>query len=109
MRLATVLVAAGLAALACLAGAEGADRRARRPMGKEIKPGDMAPDFELVLLADDVETAEAAKDGPAAPKAESAHDGAARRRGEEARGPERVRLSSFRGKSPVLLMFSSYT
>jgi peroxiredoxin len=104
MRLANVLVVTGCAAILCAAAAEGADRRrrSRHPQGKELKPGDMAPDFELVRLAEDSEGTDAKdaalkKDAPAAKtrKAPAA--------------PEKVKLASFRGKSPVVLILSSYT
>ncbi len=101
MRFAYQLGVAGCAALMAAGLAEGADRR-RRPQGKELKPGDMAPDFELVLLPEDAKEADAKdaalkKDAPAA-KVRKAPA-----------GPEKVKLSSFRGKSPIVLILSSYT
>ena len=70
----------------------------------------MAPDFELVLLPDDAPGGGAKEDadskGAAATKTKA---GAAGGRREAPAKPEKVRLSSFRGESPVVLMFSSYT
>ena len=103
-----VLAMGVCAALACMAPAEGAGRRPRRPTGKELKAGDMAPDFELVLLPDD-EEGDAEKKDAAATKTKPGADDAREKAPERPAGPEKVRLSSFRGKSPVVLILSSYT
>ena len=56
--------------------------------GKGLEPGQTAPDFELPRL-----TIEKGKDGNAVGKISE----------------KKVKLSSFRGKKPVFLVFSSYT
>jgi len=56
-------------------GARGVQRRRVPRFEDKLKPGDLAPDFELKSLD----------------------------------GKQTVRLSSFRGKKPVLLIFGSYT
>jgi len=55
----------------------------------ELKPGDLAPDFDLPRL----ESYRASMDSQAASKPEV----------------EKVKLSAFRGKKPVCLIFASYT
>ena len=70
-------------------------KRSRRP-DVSLKIGQMAPDFELYML----EQALAMKD-KSAPKPTS------RPTTQPADG--KVRLSSFRGKRPVYLIFASYT
>ncbi|MHC5057800.1 MAG: hypothetical protein ACYTKD_24275 [Planctomycetota bacterium] len=100
-----VLATGVCAALACAAPAEGRGRRSGRPQGKELKVGDMAPDFELVLLPEDAPDGDSKKDA-AAPRKKSGSAGA---RKDAPAKPEKVRLSSFRGKDPVVLILSSYT
>ncbi|MCL2641001.1 MAG: hypothetical protein FWD53_09170 [Phycisphaerales bacterium] len=73
----------GMAVVGLLLGA------ATRPAGSgAIAVGEAAPDFELSRL-----TIEEGADGKAVGKV----------------GDEKVRLSSFKGKRPVVLIFSSYT
>ena len=62
--------------------------RGRRGEQAAIKAGDTAADFELARL-----TIEKDKDGNAVGKISE----------------KKVKLSSFRGKKPVFLVFSSYT
>ena len=108
MRLAAALAAGVCMTLAGGASAEGAERRRRTPPSKDLKVGEMAPDFELVLLPDD-EEGDAEKKDAAATKTKPGADDAREKAPERPAGPEKVRLSSFRGKSPVVLVLSSYT
>ena len=64
----------------------GDGREGRSPQGNDLAVGEMAPDFELPLLSSITNKA-SAKDG----------------------GPQAVKLSSHRGKQPVVLILSSYT
>jgi len=69
----------------------GEDERSRRDRSAEaagLKVGDIAPEFELPRL-----TIEKGKDGNFIGKISE----------------KKVKLSSFRGKKPVFLVFSSYT
>jgi hypothetical protein len=71
----------------------------------------MAPDFELVLLPEDAPDGDAKKDADlrkdaAGPRTKPRTGGA---RKDAPAKPEKVRLSSFRGKAPVVLILSSYT
>ena len=109
MRLATALAATVCVTLAGIVSAEGADRRGRRPRGKELKVGDMAPDFELVLLPGDVKEGDAEKKDASAAKTKPGAADAREKTPEKPAGPAKVRLSSFRGESPVVLILSSYT
>jgi hypothetical protein len=67
----------------------GADQR--RPSQNTLTVGQMAPDFDLPKLES------------VAPNSER---GNAKR---SEKGADRIKLSSFRGKKPVVLIFSSYT
>lgn len=69
-------------------GPDGEQPQYRRPNAKTLTPGQEAPDFQLPRLI--IETG---KDGKSVAKATA----------------ETLRLSSFRGKRPVVLIFSSYT
>jgi hypothetical protein len=104
----TILAVGVCAMLASLATAEGAGRRRRGPRGKEPKVGEMAPDFELILLADDAKKADAKKD-TRAPESKEAQPSAKTKKSDTPAKPEKVKLSSFRTKRPVVLVFSSYT
>ena len=64
----------------------------QRKVPKAPKAGSKAPDFELEVVADVAKLGHAEQ-----PKAE------------KPKKPELVRLSSFRGKRPVALIFGSYT
>ncbi|HVS11658.1 MAG TPA: hypothetical protein VMS76_17455 [Planctomycetota bacterium] len=80
--------------------------RARgRPGYDETRPpgaGDEAPDFALEVL-------EATPDGVGAAEGFLAGGLGGKDGGSRSKEPERVRLSSFRGKRPVALIFGSYT
>ena len=104
MRL-TILAAGVCAMLLGISTAEGADRRRRRSRGKEPKVGEMAPDFELTLLPGDAKSADAKKAGSAS----KATPPASKEKSKTPAKLEKVKLSSFRGKSSVVLVFSSYT
>jgi len=80
---AAALLAGGLVALAQPRGP--ASRPARPP---ELTVGQAAPDFELNRLAVRKDA-----DGNEAPQV----------------SPEKIKLSAFKGKKPVCLIFSSYT
>jgi hypothetical protein len=69
-----------------LAAAQPAGRP--RPQEGALKAGDPAPDFALKRLLSDAEKEAAGKDAPK---------------------PKPVRLSDFKGKRPVVLIFGSYT
>lgn len=112
-RFRTDLVPAVLAVLfvtsALEAGAVSAPDRRRRLADTSPEIGAEAPDFELVavkwLMMSDAERAEAERKE----KAPAAVPGAAK---EQAASPDRaghVRLSSFRGKMPVVFVLTSYT
>lgn len=90
--LAAVLVVS-LASSRSDAAERGRGRR-RRPAPKEPKVGDAAPDFTLAKL----DTTDDAKSG-SKPEPKT--------RGKDKK--ETVRLSSFKGKRPVVLVLSSYT
>jgi hypothetical protein len=64
----------------------------RQPSPNTVRVGQPAPDFDLVRL-DSVKTEGDKNTGLASRK----------------NGGDRVKLSSFRGKKPVVLIFSSYT
>ena len=70
------------------AGEDERDRQGRPAEETALKVGGTAPDFELPRL-----TIEKGKDGKAVGKISE----------------KEVKLSSFRGKKPVFLVFSSYT
>ena len=84
------------------AAAQGGRRRPVR--GKEPKVGDRAPDFALVLLEDDKEEAGKADASADASSSKDTSEGK-----QKVEGPKKVRLSSFKGRKPVVLLFSSYT
>ena len=109
MRLAAALAAGVCMTLAGGASAEGAERRRRTPPSKDLKVGEMAPDFELVLLPGNSKEGDAEEKDAAATKTKPAADDAREKAPEKPSGPEKVRLSSFRGESPVVLVLSSYT
>jgi hypothetical protein len=76
--------------------ADKAPRRRARPPA--LKVGQDAPDFELAYLKDAVKIEAAEK--------------AAAEKGEKvdwSKLPKRIKLSDFRGRKPVYLIFSSYT
>jgi hypothetical protein len=106
MRFDLVLVALFLLAgtLALPAAAQVGRRRPVR--GKEPEVGDKAPDFDLVLLEGEREKEEAGKVGAKAGGSSSKDTGEGKQKVEE---PKKVRLSSFKGRKPVVLLFSSYT
>lgn len=109
----TILAVGVCAMLAGIATAEGANRRRRGSRGKEPKVGEMAPDFELVLLPDnakkaDAKKTDAKKDAPA-PESKKAKPPAKEEKNKTPAKRETIKLSSFRGESPVVLVFSSYT
>jgi hypothetical protein len=76
-----------------------------RPGYDETRPpgaGDEAPDFALEVL-------EPEADGIGAGQGFLAGGRSGKDEGSRSKEPERVRLSSFRGKRPVALIFGSYT
>ena len=107
----TISVAMTLAAVAIVGAAEqqptSPQRRARgrpgrarnRPNRNPLKVGQMAPDFELVLVGASL----------AKTTTQPASRPASRPTTAPAVVPVKVKLSSFRGKLPVVLIFSSYT
>ncbi len=80
-------------------------RRSGRPKRADPSPqvGAMAPDFELILLS----AFETRSDASDAKKEEKRADDTAT--AEQTGKPRTVRLSSFRGNRPVVLVFTSYT
>ena len=73
--------------------APGRDLALDQSVPGELREGEIAPDFELVPL----------EPGPAEDEA------ASKPRTPGPPGPGTVRLSSFRGERPVVLIFTSYT
>ncbi len=107
-----VLVLLVIAAF-CTAAERRGKPRPRRKLGPKV--GQMAPDFELIRLdafvAEARKKAEKEKEEKRVRK-DSQPDSAARGN-EKAKKEEaklsRIKLSSFRGKRPVVLIFASYT
>ena len=94
------LLAIASLCLAAVGATARSDKRAKRPRRTRpkdvvLKIGQDAPDFELYTLA------QALKLDDAAPKATT--------RPTTQPAGAKVRLSSFRGKKPVYLIFASYT
>jgi hypothetical protein len=96
------------------AEAQARQKRNKRDMkDKSPKIGDMAPDFELHLMKfpdekdEKKDTADPKAEKPA-PKAVEKKD-TPDKKDEKKKEPEKVKLSSFRGKKPVVLLFGSYT
>jgi len=84
------LVPAALAVLLALSAAAAAGERGGRA-DNSPRVGEAAPDFDLLLLKAFLDKT---KDAKAEPKWEEA---------------DRLKLSSFRGKRPVVFVLSSYT
>lgn len=91
-------VCLGVGVLLAAGTGRAGERRRRRPRRVDNSPkvGALAPDFELDRLEDVLDKKKDKKDaektaGKAPPK------------------PQKVKLSSFRGKQPVVLIFGSYT
>jgi hypothetical protein len=86
-----LLLLAGLLSGCWGAACAGEGGGGKMPPDQSPEIGALAPDFELVRLDSFLKVTAEAKPG------------------EKARDPEKVKLSSFRGKRPVVLVLSSYT
>ena len=104
------LIIAALAVLIAVPDSASAQNRRRQRGGRgsndssrsgELKAGQMAPDFTLKYLKTDKKKKVAESTGT---KAGSKAD-----KSKTKKKDDRVKLSSFRGKKPVVLLFGSYT
>ena len=111
-RMSMMLFAAALTILVAAPDAAMAQGRRRRPSGPgrgpddnstqgSLKAGQTAPDFQLFLVQDQkkaiAKASSSGKPGRAQTSSKKKKDGGA------------IKLSSFRGKKPVVLLFGSYT
>ncbi len=88
-------VCLGVGVLLAAGTGRAGERRRRRPRRVDNSPkvGALAPDFELDRLEDVLDDKQATE----------------KTAGKAPKKPQKVKLSSFRGKQPVVLIFGSYT
>ena len=108
------LVTLGVVALLCCGAGAAYARAGKKPeRRRDNSPdvGEMAPDFELIRL--EVYLKRAAQKGGAAEQRKKAAAKTAKKEaagaGKEGEDSGTVRLSSFRGKRPVVFVLTSYT
>jgi len=98
LKLTAVLIATILTTSILAEAADKKDKGKKRKPDVRLKVGTVAPDFAIYRLDDAIKMDKAVLDAPAdAPKKSGV------------KTPEKIKLSGFRGKKPVFLIFSSYT